>query len=118
MAFPSRVQGAGQSGFAASSICGQVDNSVTAAGSTAADATQVNNTWVRVSTAAAGTGIKLPAAEPGAMMVVRNDGAQTLTVYPATGSTINGSASTTVVAAKATLFFGVSTTAWVTLAGA
>ena len=118
MAFPSRVQGAGQSGGAAQAICGQVDNSVTAAGTTATDATQVNNTWVRVSTAAASTGVKLPVAEVGAMMVVRNDGANTLTVYPQTGATIDGAASVSVTAAKATLFFGTSPTTWVTLAGA
>jgi hypothetical protein len=118
MAFPSRVQGAGQSGGAAQAICGQVDNAVTAAGTTAADATQVNNTWVRVSTAASGTGVRLPAVETGAMMVVRNDGANTLTVYPATGTTINGSASDSIAAGKAHLFFGTSATTWVTLDGA
>jgi len=118
MAFPSRVQGAGQSGGAALAICGQVDNAITAAGSVAADATQVNNTYVRVSTAASGTGIKLPAVEAGAMMVVRNDGAQTLTVYPQTGTTINGTASDSIVAGKANLFFGTSTTTWVSLDGA
>jgi hypothetical protein len=52
------------------------------------------------------------------MMVVRNDGAETLTVYPQTGSTIDGAASVTIVAAKASLFFGTSNTTWVTLAGA
>ena len=118
MAFPSRVQGAGQSGGAAQAICGQVDNSVTAAGTTTADATQVNNTWVRVSTAAASTGVKLPTVEAGAMMVVRNDGANTVTVYPQTGTTINGSASDTIAAGKANLYFGTSTTTWVSLDGA
>ena len=52
------------------------------------------------------------------MMVVRNDGAEALTVYPQTGSTIDGAASVSVAAAKATLFFGTSGTTWVTLAGA
>jgi hypothetical protein len=114
MAFPSRVQGAGQSGGSAQAICGQVDNSVTAAGTTATDATQVNNTWVRVSTAAASTGVKLPAVEAGAMM----EGANALAVYPLTGSTINGSASDTIAAGKANLYFGTSTTTWVSLDGA
>lgn len=118
MAFPSQVLGSGQSGGAALAICGQVDNSVTATGSVAGDSAQVNNAFVRVSTAAAGTGIKLPAAETGALMVVRNDGAQTLTVYPQTGTTINGSASDSIAAGKANLFFGTSPTTWVTLDGA
>jgi hypothetical protein len=118
MAFPSRVQGAGQSGGAALAICGEVDNAVTAAGTTAADATRVNNTYVRVSTAAASTGIRLPTVEVGAMMVVRNDGAQTLTVYPQTGTTINGATSDSIAAGKANLFFGSSATTWVSLDGA
>ena len=38
MAFPSRVQGAGQSGGATTAICGDVQAAVTAAGSSATDA--------------------------------------------------------------------------------
>jgi hypothetical protein len=52
------------------------------------------------------------------MMFVRNDGANTLTVYPPSGGTINGSASNTIAAGKADLYFGTSGTAWVTLDGA
>ena len=118
MAFPSRVQGAGQTGGATTAICGDVSASVTAAGSSATDAELVSAAITRASTVASGTGVKLPAAEAGAMMVVRNDGAETLTVYPQTGSTIDGAASVTIVAAKASLFFGTSNTTWVTLAGA
>jgi hypothetical protein len=118
MAFPSRVQGAGQSGGATTAICGDVQAAVTAAGSSATDALSVSAVVVRSATTASGTGVKLPAPEAGAMMVVRNDGAETLTVYPPTGSTIDGAASVTIVAAKASLFFGTSGTTWVTLAGA
>jgi hypothetical protein len=118
MAFPSRVQGAGQSGGATVAICGDVQSAVVATGSSAGDALQVVAAIVRSGTTAASTGVKLPAAESGAMMVVRNDGAETLTVYPQTGTTINGSTSASVAAAKATLFFGTSPTTWVTLAGA
>jgi hypothetical protein len=118
MAFPSRVQGAGQSGGATTAICGDVQAAVTAAGSSATDALSVSAVVVRSATTASGTGVKLPAPEAGAMMVVRNDGAETLTVYPPTGSTIDGAASVTIVAAKASLFFGTSPTTWVSLAGA
>jgi hypothetical protein len=52
------------------------------------------------------------------MMVVRNDGANALTVYPQTGGTINGAASDSIAAGKAHLFFGTSATAWVSLDGA
>lgn len=118
MAFPSRVQGAGTSGGATTAICGDVQNNLTATGSSATDALQVNAAIVRVSTTAASTGIKLPAPEAGAMMFVRNAGASTLTVYPPTGSTIDGAASVTIATVKATLFVGTSGTTWVTLAGA
>jgi hypothetical protein len=118
MAFPSRVQGAGQSGGATTAICGDVSAAVTAAGTVAADATSVSAVVTRVSTTASGTGIRLPAPEAGAMMFVRNDGANTLTVYPPSGGTINGSASNTIAAGKADLYFGTSGTAWVTLDGA
>lgn len=118
MAFPSRVQGAGTSGGQTTAICGDVAAALTATGSSATDALQLSAVVSRVSTAAASTGVKLPAPEAGAMMVVRNDGANTLTVYPPTGSTINGSASNTIAAGKADLYFGTSGTTWVSLDGA
>ena len=118
MAFPSRVQGAGQSGGATTAICGDVAANLTATGSSATDALQVSAVVTRVGTTASGTGIRLPAPEAGAMMVVRNDGANTITVYPPTGSTINGSASHTVATLKGALYFGTSGTTWVTLDGA
>lgn len=118
MAFPSQVLGSGLAPLSVTAICGDVQATVTAAGTTANDATSVSAANVRVSTAAASTGIRVPAAEPGAVMFIRNDGANTLTVYPASGGTINGSSSTTIAAAKSALLLGTSTTAWVSLAGA
>jgi hypothetical protein len=118
MAFPSRVQGSGTSGGQTQAIVGDVSASVTATGSVAGDAAAVSAVVTRVATAAAGTGVKIPTAEVGAMMVVRNDGANALTVYPQTGGTINGAASDSIAAGKAHLFFGTSATAWVTLDGA
>jgi hypothetical protein len=118
MAFPSRVQGSGTSGGQTQAICGDVSASVTATGSVAGDAASVSAVVTRVATAAAGTGVKLPPAEVGAMMFVRNDGANALTVYPQTGGTINGAASDSIAAGKAHLFFGTSATAWVSLDGA
>lgn len=117
MAFPSRVQGSGTSGGQTQAICGDVSASVTAAGSSATDAQSVSAVVTRVSSAAASTGVKIPAPEVGAMMVVRNDGANTLTVYAATG-TINGSASDSIAAGKANLYFGTSASTWVSLDGA
>ena len=118
MAFPTRVLASGNSGLAVEAICGDVVSGVTAAGTTEADATAVSSVIVQVSTTAASTGIRLPAAERGAMVFVRNDGANTLTVYPATGGSINGAASDSLAAAKGLLLFGLSSTAWVVLDGA
>lgn len=118
MAFPSRVQGSGTSGGATTAICGDVAASLTATGSSATDALQLSAVINRVATTASGTGVKLPEPEVGAMMLVRNAGANTLTVYPPTGDTINGSASHTIATSKAALYFGTSTSTWVTLDGA
>jgi hypothetical protein len=117
MAFPSRVQGSGTSGGQTQAICGDVSAAVTATGSSATDAQSVSAVVTRVSTTAASTGVKIPSPEVGAMMVVRNDGASTLTVYAASG-TINGSASDSIAAGKANLYFGTSASTWVSLDGA
>lgn len=118
MAFPSRVQGAGQSGGATTAICGDVEGNVTATGNNDATSLQVNAVFVRSGTTAASTGVKLPTAEAGAWMVVRNDGVSSLTVYPPSGATINGSTSDTIAAAKANFYFATSGTTWVSLDGA
>ena len=118
MAFPSRVLAAGTSGVTTTAICGDVANTLTAAGSTAADALVVSAAIVRVSTAALGTGIKIPNAEAGSMIVVINDGANALKVYPQTGSTIDGAASVSVTAAKRTILVGISPTAWYSIPSA
>jgi hypothetical protein len=118
MAFPSRVLGAGTSGGTTTAICGDVANTLTATGSAAGDALALSAVVNRVSTTAASTGVKLPPAEAGAMMVVINDGASSLTVYPQTGSTIDGSASVAIATTKERIFFGISPTVWVSLLGA
>jgi hypothetical protein len=118
MPFPSRIQGSGQSGGSAQFIAGTVATAKTATGSTAADALALSDSWNVVSTAASGTGVKLPTAEAGAQMLVANDGASTLTVYPQTGSTIDGAASVTIATTKRRFFVGTSPTTWVSLLGA
>ena len=118
MAIPSRVQGAGQSGGATTAICCDVGNTLTAAGSSASDALALSAVHNRVSTTAASTGVKLPPAEAGAIVTVANDGANSLTVYPQTGSTIDGGASVSIATTKRRLFVGISPTVWVSLLGA
>jgi hypothetical protein len=53
------------------------------------------------------------------MVCVYNAGASTLTVYPATGSTINaGASSLSVTATTRVLFIATSATTWISIAGA
>ena len=121
MAFPSRVLGAGTSGGTTTAICGDVANTLTATGSTQATALALSAVFNRVSTTAASTGVILPPAETGAMMVVANDGANSLQVYCQTGSTIDGVAAATGVAIATTkrrIFVGISPTVWVSILGA
>lgn len=118
MPFPSRIQGAGQSGLAAQAIGGTVSSGLTATGSSATDALQLSNSWNVVGTTASSTGVKMPTAEAGAQMLIANDGAQTLTVYPQTGTTIDGASSVSIATTKRRFFVGVSPTAWVSLLGA
>jgi hypothetical protein len=118
MAFPSRIQGSGISGGATGAIAGDVGNTLTAAGSSASTALALSAVYNRVSTTAASTGVKLPTAEVGALCFVANDGASTLTVYPQTGSTIDGASSVSLATTKRSLFVGISPTVWVSLPGA
>jgi hypothetical protein len=81
--------GSGFSSLQATSVVGDVANGITAAGTTNADATQINSVINRVTTAAASTGVVLMPPTPGAQAVVINSGANAVLVYPSTGSSIN-----------------------------
>ena len=92
MALPSRVLNSGVTSFSTVAICGEGASDVSAAGSTSSDATSLSSIYNRISTVAAGAGVKLPPTEMGATVFVANAGANPLTVYPYdTGSTIGGS---------------------------
>lgn len=113
MPIPSRIMAMGQSGAAAEAICGYGRTGLVAVGSSATDALQLSADWNTITTSSASTGVKLPPTEAGAMVGIRNDSGQTVTIYPATGSTINaGSASVTLATAKTALLFAVSATTW------
>lgn len=118
MTIPSRVLGSGVSPLATQSICGSAIVGLTAAGTNAATALQLSTSYSVVGTTAASTGVKLLKTEMGACMAVANDGANTLTVYPPTGSTIDGSASVSIATTKRRVFWGTSDTTWVSLLGA
>jgi hypothetical protein len=118
MAFPSRVLGAGNAPLSTEAICGDVANGLTATGTTATDALALSAVVNVVATTASSTGVKLPPAEAGAQVVVFNNGANTLTVYPQTGSTIDAGASVSIATGKERVFFGASPTVWLSLLGA
>jgi len=72
---------------------------ITAAGTTVADAYALSGgEFYRVDTVAAGTGVKLHnvAALPGVRVMIHNNGANALTVYPNNSGTIDGGASISV----------------------
>lgn len=113
MAIPSRVMASGNSGLATTSICGDGATGLVAVGSTIADALQLSAVFNTITTSALGTGVILPPTEVGAMIGIRNDSGQTVTVYPKAGSTINAAASTLAVAtAKTVILFATSATTW------
>jgi hypothetical protein len=113
MAIPSRVLGSGNAALSTISICGDGATGLVAVGSTAADALQLSAVWNTLTTSSASTGVKLPPTEAGAFVGIRNDSGQTITVYPATSSTINaGASSYSLATAKTALFFAPSATTW------
>jgi hypothetical protein len=113
MAIPSRVLGSGNSSLSTVSICGDGATGLVAVGSTIADALQLSAVFNAITTSSSGTGVILPPTEVGAMVGIRNDSGQTITVYPKAGSTINAAASTLSVAtAKTVILFATSATTW------
>jgi len=91
--------------------------SLTAAGTNQATALEVTANINRFSTVAAGTGAKLNSAITlGLPQIIYNGGANPLTVYPATGGTINSLAANaghTLAINTTCLYFSTSATAWV-----
>lgn len=117
MAIPSRVLGSGVNSLATISICGDGQDDIVAAGTSAGDATQLVSVYSSVDSASPGTGVKLPSTEAGAMVIVSNSSAHTVTVYPQTGSTINQTTSAAIAQNHASVFFAVTNTQWYSLNG-
>ncbi len=96
-----------------------VATGIAAAGTTIADATQLSAAINEVTTAAAGSGVKLPVAAVGATIVVQNLGANDLEVYPPNGSgVINGAAAggsitLTAAADQVGVFHKTATNKWI-----
>jgi len=116
MSIPSRLLGSGLSPLAATNICGDVATTLTATGTTDADALALSATINQVSTTAASTGVRLMSPESGSGVVVINSGANALLVYPSTGAQINALTATTggfsVAAGGRALFVGTGSANW------
>ena len=118
MAIPSRVLGSGINSLSTVSICGDGAGAVTAAGTSAGNATELTHVYNNVSTVGSGEGVKLPPTEMGETIIVRNGGANQLTVYPYdAGSTINNAGTGLINIGSSALFFAVSNTVWEELQG-
>lgn len=89
MAIGDRIATSGVPAVAARAIVGDVATGLTAAGSTQATALALAAANNFVSTAAASTGVILPPGNVGDAVFVFNGGANSLTVYPPVGGTIN-----------------------------
>lgn len=83
------IASAGLGASTAQAIVGDVATGLTATGSTQATALALAAAINFVSTAAASTGVILPVGQAGDVVVVYNGGANSLTVYPPVGGTIN-----------------------------
>ncbi len=92
MALVGNLMAFGVQGFAAQAIVGDVANNLTAAGSTQGTALKLSAVNNIVTTAAASTGVQVPATGPVDSVTVVNLGANALSVYPVTGGTIQGGA--------------------------
>lgn len=121
-AIPTRLMGVGNSALSATAICGGVANTLTAAGTTNANALFLSAEINVVTTAAAGTGVRLMPIEVGSAVLVANQGANALLVYPGTGVQIDALTATTggfsIPAGKSAMFYGVSGTQWISQLGA
>lgn len=118
MAIPSRVLGSGVNSLSTVSICGDGNGAVTAAGTSAGDATALTYVYNNITTTGSGAGVKLPPTEMGETITIVNSGANVLTIYPYdTNSTINGAASLELLAGGSALLSATSNTAWVSLEG-
>lgn len=96
--------------------------SISAAGTTIADATVLTKQISDITTVGAGTGVILPTVGTGTIVFIKNSGANTLNVFPlnASGTIDAGGAgvAATIAAGKSKLFARISTNGWVSLVGA
>lgn len=119
MAQKGNLMGSGLPAAAANFIVGDVTSAITATGTSQATSTVVLNDVNEFTTTASSTGAIIPPGlSRGDKLFVYNIGAQTLTVYPPVGETINAIAAGSgfsVATAKTAFFVKVSATRWASL---
>lgn len=109
MAQAFKLMATGMPAFQAAAVGGDVQTGVTAVGASQATAFALGAAITAISTAAASTGVILPSgAAAGDQLTVYNGGANSVTVYPPVGGTINNLSANTGLAV-ATLKSGVYT---------
>jgi hypothetical protein len=80
-----------------------------AAGTTQATATLLTSSFANVTTVASNAGVRLRSANAAGLTVIINNGANVLSIYPATGEKINGLAANVAITAapgKCVMLFG------------
>ena len=87
-----KLMAAGLGPGLSSAFAGDFLDSQTATGTNQATALQTNSATVRFTTVASGTGCILANQSSGDSQIIINDGANTLSIYPPLGHTINGMA--------------------------
>lgn len=111
-----KVMGTGVNGFTVEAICLDVASSLTATGTTQADAYALTAATNAFATVAAGTGAVLSSeAVPGDSQLVFNGGANALKVYPPSGEKLNAlatDAAMTLAANTACQFTKLTSTVW------
>ncbi len=116
---PSNVMGAGNSPLTALAIFGE-PTPVVGAGTTAADATAITGGSLVTLTGVGNSGVKLPPTEAGMVFVFRNDGGNTVILYPySTATTINAAAaSLSIATARTCVVWAVTSTTLCSLTAA
>ena len=116
------IVGSGYPGQAANYISGNAVDSLTATGASQATALLLSSDVNVVTTAAASTGVILGAgASPGDETVVKNFGASALSIYPATGESIDAIAANgaySLATTKSVYLIKTSATRWITVLSA
>ncbi len=95
-----------------------IATAISAAGSTQGTATSITKSFNEVTTVASGQGVVLPAPEAGEIILIANQGANSLNIYPASGHSINNLSANTaqsLAVDSRKLFFAITGSKWYSL---